>query len=183
MTPQVNPQKELTRKRKEMLSLFADPRFSRQAWQSVGRAIAMRPASPPVVQYDKDGNMTYNSSIEKYGYDALANDVDRLTSDDPEPTQLEMILACQMIKARTDTAAATFIRDTLGAKPVDESKIEQRNVNSYETLTDEELELLQKHREMQHIRESAISSETIDSPAPPSPSASGANTLIVTSEK
>lgn len=161
MTPQQKQQAELTRKRKEMMSLFADPRFARQAWQSVGRAIAMRPASPPIAIYDKDGNPTYNSEIERYGYDSLMSDLDRLTSDDQRPTQLEMILACQMIKARTDTAAATFIRDTLGAKPVDESKIEQRNINNYETLTDEELEMLQQHREMQRIKESAIESSSV----------------------
>ena len=169
MTPQKNQQKELARKRKEMLSLFADPRFARQAWQSVGRAIAMRPATPPITTYDKDGNPTFNSEIERYGYDSLTRDVDKLLSDDPGPTQIEMILACQMIKARTDTAAATFIRDTLGAKPVDESKIEQRNINSYETLTDEELELLQQHREMERIRKSAVSSE--EAPASPLPPA------------
>ena len=89
-----------------------------------------------------------------------------------------MILACQMIKARTDTAAATFIRDTLGAKPVDESKIEQRNINTYETLTDEELELLQQHRELERIKKSAVSSE--ESPAPPSPPA---NITLANSEE
>lgn len=176
MTPQINRQKELERKRKEIYSLFADPRFARQAWQSVASAIAMRPATPPLTQYDKDGNPTYNSEIERYGYDSLMRDVDKLTSDDPGPTQIEMIIACQMIKARTDTSAAVFIRDTLGAKPVDESKIEQRNVNQYETLTDEELELLQKHREMQRIREAAVPDEQ-------SPSVSGANTTIAVSEE
>jgi hypothetical protein len=179
MTPvQKKQQAELARKRKEMLSLFADPRFARQAWQSVGRAIAMRPATPPVTTYDKDGNPTYNSEIERYGYDSLTEDVDKLLSDDPGPTQIEMILACQMIKARTDTAAATFIRDTLGAKPVDESKIEQRNINTYETLTDEELELLQQHRELERIKKSAVSSE--ESPAPPSPPA---NITLANSEE
>ena len=57
-----------------------------------------------------------------------------------------MILHCQMIKARTDTAAATFIRDTLGAKPVDESQIDANVNNPYENLTDEELEMLANFR-------------------------------------
>lgn len=161
-------QNELIRKRKEMMNVFADPRFARQAWQSIGRAIAARPATPPIAVYDKDGNPTYNSEVERYGYDMLMKDVDILTSGDSAPTQIEMILACQMIKARTDTAAATFIRDTLGAKPVDESKIDQRVVNTYETLTDEELELLRQHRALTEIKEAAcdMSSEAQQPPAP-----------------
>lgn len=157
MTPEINRQKELERKRKEIYGLFADPRFARRAWQSVASAIAMRPATPPLIQYDEEGNPTYKSEIERYGYDSLVKDVDKLTSDDPGPTQLEMIIACQMIKARTDTSAAVFIRDTLGAKPVDESKIEQHNINQYETLTDEELEILRRHREMREIHEQVTS--------------------------
>ena len=58
-----------------------------------------------------------------------------------------MILACQMVKARFDTQAAIFVRDTLGAKPVDESKMDATlSANQYEQLSDEELELLAAHR-------------------------------------
>jgi hypothetical protein len=52
-----------------------------------------------------------------------------------------------MVKARTDTSAAVFIRDTLGAKPVDETKVDAQLSNPYEQLTDEELEVLQAMRE------------------------------------
>ena len=52
-----------------------------------------------------------------------------------------------MVKARFDTQAAIFVRDTLGAKPVDESKMDATlSANQYEQLTDEELELLAAHR-------------------------------------
>ena len=57
-----------------------------------------------------------------------------------------MILQCQIVKARCDTSAATFVRDTLGAKPVDESKIDASVTNPYESLSDEELEALAKMR-------------------------------------
>lgn len=134
------------RQLREMNNLFGDPKFARQVWKAVGNAIAARPATKPVAIYDKDGNETPNSQIESYAYRQLANDVERLATSNPEPTMLEMILMSQMIKARTDTAAATFIRDTLGAKPVDESKIEQTNNNPYETLTDEELQLIHDMR-------------------------------------
>ena len=135
------------REMKEMQNLFADPKFSRQAWKAVGLSIAMQPATKPAIIVDKDGNETTNSKIEQYSYNKLQQDIQQLGKENREPTELEMILACQMVKARTDTAAATFIRDTLGAKPVDESKVDAQLSNPYEQLTDEELEMLQRERE------------------------------------
>ena len=137
------------REYKEMLNLFADPKFARQAWKAVGTAIALQPAAEPIVQYDKDGNVVHNYNIEKYSYDNLAKDIQQLGKENRKPTELEMILHCQMIKARTDTAAATFIRDTLGARPVDESKIDANITNPYESLSDEELEMIAAYREQQ----------------------------------
>lgn len=134
------------RERKEMENLLKDPKMYRKVWQSIGRLIAQRPATvlPQIV--DKDGNETLPSMISSYGYTALRKDISSLTRDDGEPTELEMILACQMIKARTDTQAATFVRDTLGAKPVDESKAEVVSTNLFEQLTDDELEALAVYR-------------------------------------
>lgn len=131
----------------EMKNLFSDPKFSRQAWKSVGIAIAMQPAVKPIQTFDKEGNETFNSQVETYSYNKLAKDIKSLQCEEREPTELEMILHCQMVKARTDTSAAVFIRDTLGAKPVDESKVDANLSNPYEQLTDEELEMLQAMRE------------------------------------
>lgn len=131
----------------EMKNLFSDPKFSRQAWKSVGIAIAMQPAVKPIQVLDKEGNETFNSQVESYSYNKLAKDIKSLQCEDREPTELEMILHCQMVKARTDTSAAVFIRDTLGAKPIDESKVDAQLSNPYEQLTDEELEALQAMRE------------------------------------
>lgn len=135
------------REQLEMLNVFGDPKYTRQAWKAVGSAILRNPATRPIRQYDKDGNETFASQIEDYSYNQLKNDLKRLGEQDREPTELEMILTCQIVKARYDTAAATFVRDTLGAKPVDESKVEANLSNQYEQLTDEELELLAAHRE------------------------------------
>lgn len=134
------------RETKEMKNLFADPKFSRQAWRSVGQAILQNPASKPIQAYDKEGNPTLNSEIESYSYAKLKKDIASLQTADREPTELEMILQCQIVKARCDTGAATFVRDTLGAKPVDESKIDASVTNPYESLSDEELEMLAKMR-------------------------------------
>ena len=137
----------------EMKNLFSDPKFVRQAWKALGTAIAMRPAAHPIASYDKEGTETLNYKIESYSYNKLAQDIKNIGKENREPTEIEMILHCQMIKARTDTSAALFIRDTLGAKPVDESKTDLQVNNPYESLSDEELELLAKHREIKQLEQ------------------------------
>ena len=138
------------RENKELQNCIKDPRYARQFWRSVGTAIANRPAVRTPTTLDKDGNETMQSIIENYSYNKLKQDIERMTHDkNTEPTEIEMIMQCQMVRARYDTAAATFIRDTMGAKPVDESKVAATVSNPYEDLSDEELELLAKHREEQ----------------------------------
>ena len=135
------------RKKLEAINLLDNPKYVRQMWRSVGNAIAQRPATEPVLVVDKDGNLVYDSMVEKYSYDALMDDIHLLADTErTAPTMLEMILACQMVHARHNPAAATFVRDTVGAKPVDESKIET-TVNQFEQLTDDELEALMAYRE------------------------------------
>ena len=143
------------RERKELESLLNDPKYVGKAWQSIGQLIANRPATILPTIVDKDGNETLSSMINSYTYSSLKRDLDVLNSDSKEPTELEMILASQMVKARYDTAAAVFVRDTIGAKPVDESKLESTNVNVFEGLTDEELDILAKHREAKREAEEA----------------------------
>lgn len=140
-----------TRNALEMANLFEDPKFARKAWRSVGAMIAQRPAAKIPLIVDKDGNQTFASQIEQYSYAKLSEDIKQICTDRSEPTELEMILQCQMIRARFDTTAATFVRDTIGAKPVDESKMDMQVNNPYEDLSDEELELLAKHREAKQL--------------------------------
>lgn len=140
------PNKDL-RELKETMNVFSDPRTQREAWRSLGVKLLNNPATKAPEQLDKDGNPTLASSIEQYTYRQLVNDIKRSEQPDREPTEIEMILACQMVKARFDTQAAIFVRDTLGAKPVDESKMDANlSANQYEQLSDEELELLAAHR-------------------------------------
>lgn len=135
---------------KEMANLFADPKYMRQAWQAVGHAILKNPAVRLPADYDKQGNETLRSMADNYCYSKLKSDIDAIARENGTPTrevtELEMILGCQIAKARWDTAAATFVRDTLGAKPVDETKVDQTITNDYATMTDEELELLAEFR-------------------------------------
>ena len=137
------------RELREMQNLFNDPKYIREVWRNVGNAILRNPATIPCKQYDKNGEETFESKLQSYTYNQLHGDLKAIGAvageQGREPTELEMILACQAVRARFDTSAAVFIRDTLGAKPVDESKVEQ-SVNVFESLTDEELELLALHR-------------------------------------
>lgn len=155
-------QNKKTRVRKEMQNLFSDPRFARKAWQAVGQAVLQRPAIQPQAFLDKDGNETLDSLVERYTYQQLAADVDA-AGNSYEPTVIEMIMACQARHAMHNTAAAAFIRDTSGGKPLDESKIDQTVVNTYEQLSDEELEALAAFR---------ASRSTSTSPEPTAPETS-----------
>ena len=154
------------RERKEMLTLFANPKTAREAWRNVGAAILQNPAKMRPVTLDKNGDPDVNSLIEAYSYNKLKKDIDTLADKDREPTELEMIIMCQAVKARTDTQAATFIRDIMGAKPVDESKIDASvSANQYEQLSDEELELLAAHRAQKAAQEQLDDQTESSSPA------------------
>ena len=138
---------KIDRERKEMMTLLGNPKTAREAWRNVGAAILQNPAKLRPETVDKYGNPDLNSLIEQYSYNKLKADIATLGNKDREPTELEMIMMCQMVKARTDTQAAIFVRDTLGAKPVDESRMDANlTSNPYEQMTDEELELLAEYR-------------------------------------
>ena len=141
------------RERKEFESHFGDPRYCRQAWQSIGQMILARPASKPIPTFDKNGEETYDSLVESYSYRQLQDDyhalqspLDEREAQDYTPTNLEMILMCQAVRARSSVQSATFVRVTVGAKPIDESK-QQVTVDDYSHLTDEELALLVAYRQ------------------------------------
>lgn len=150
------------RNKKEMENLFKDSKFARKAWKAVGAAIAASPCNRTIEPiYDKDGNIALPSLIEQYSYNKLRKDIDSLGGEDREPTELELILQCQMVRARYDTQAAVFIRDTLGAKPVDESKLDASVSNPFESLSDDELALLDEYRKSKALEESEDKGETV----------------------
>lgn len=154
---------EYKRREKEAKNVFGDPKYCRQAWASVGHAILQNPCTKPIPAYDKNGNDAFSYLLEKYSYNKLAEDIRMLGQENREPTELEMIMQCQIAKARFDTSAAVFVRDTLGAKPVDESKIDASVNNPYESLSDEELELIAKHRDEQENNNDSIRQDNAES--------------------
>lgn len=136
------------RVKKEMDNLFKDPKFCRQAWKAIGSAILASPCKQMPATYDKEGNETFNTSLDRMTYEQLSRDIASIdpTAEAREPTELEMIIKSQIVRARFDTQAAVFVRDTLGAKPVDESKVAAQVSNPYESLSDEELEMIAEAR-------------------------------------
>lgn len=134
----------------ETKNVFADPAYCREAWKSVGTAILLSPAIGCIGDID-----TREGAIEAYTYDKLTEELKSVgvsTSADGrqvvgrQPTELEMIFHCQAARARFDTSAAVFVRDTVGAKPVDESKVTVGR-SQYEEMSDDELEALLRYRQ------------------------------------
>lgn len=129
----------------EYAQIFKNPKQARSLWKNIGLAIAVRPAVKPIVEYDKDGQETFASQIQTYTYNKLMSDVDNLLFQDG-PTEMEMIMGCQAVLARTNPSAFAAFVDRTGGKPVDESKIDAQVSNPYEELTDEELALIAELR-------------------------------------
>lgn len=133
----------------ETRNVFADPAYCREAWKSVGQAILLSPAIGCIGDID-----TREGAIESYTYRKLTEelkDIGASTSGNGavtgrQPTELEMIFHCQAARARFDTSAAVFVRDTVGAKPVDESKVTVGR-SQYEEMSDDELEALLRYRQ------------------------------------
>ena len=121
----------------ETKNVFADPSYCREAWKSVGQAILLSPAIGCIGEID-----TREGAIESYTYRKLTEE---LKSVGRKPTELEMIFHCQAARARFDTSAAVFVRDTVGAKPIDESRV-QVSRSQYEEMSDDELEALLRYR-------------------------------------
>lgn len=133
----------------ETKNVFADPAYCREAWKSVGQAILLSPAIGCIGDID-----TREGAIESYTYRKLTEELKAVgasTSADGrpvvgrQPTELEMIFHCQAARARFDTSAAVFVRDTVGAKPIDESKVTVGR-SQYEEMSDDELEALLRYR-------------------------------------
>ena len=128
----------------ETKNVFADPAYCREAWKSVGQAILLSPAIGCIGDID-----TRDGAIEEYTYNKLCRELKEIDGKGKgrQPTELEMIFHCQAARARFDTSAAVFVRDTVGAKPIDESKVVVGR-SQYEEMSDDELEALLRYRNM-----------------------------------
>ena len=158
----------------ETRNVFADPAYCREAWKSVGTAILLSPAIGCIGDID-----TREGSIEAYTYRKLTEelkDIGASTSGNGavtgrQPTELEMIFHCQAARARFDTSAAVFVRDTVGAKPIDESKVTVGR-SQYEEMSDDELEALLRYRQSKTYEGTVDASSTEEHTADPEPNGS-----------
>ena len=162
----------------ETRNVFADPAYCREAWKSVGTAILLSPAIGCIGDIDtKDG------AIESYTYRKLTEELKSLGR---KPTELEMIFHCQAARARFDTSAAVFVRDTVGAKPIDESKVTVGR-SQYEEMSDDELEALLRYRQSRDggkvyegTVESAPTAHTADTHSTEEPNGNPSDTIADT---
>lgn len=143
--------KKQLREQREFETLFKNPKHARAMWAQNVFDRYSKPAFEPVIISDKDGNVLPQSQIEHSIWNQLkkeleAEGIERL------PTDGEMMEACQAYYARHNAASYTARRDSMGAKPVDESKQQHTMNNSLEEFSDEELLLIQKtiqeHRQL-----------------------------------
>lgn len=129
----------------EYKSLYTDKRYAEKAFKSIINDSLQASASPLPIMYDKNGNELPQSTLDQQAYHnvkqrLLAQGLER------EPQQAEMMIENAILRARFDNSTFnTMLERTMG-KVKDEIVV---SANEYETMTDEELELLAKHREEQ----------------------------------
>ena len=131
----------------EYKSTFTDKRYAEKAFKAIINASLQSDAGPLPTMYDKQGNELPQSTLDRQAYEnvkqrLLAQGIDR------EPQQAEMMIENAILRARFDNSTFnTMLERTMG-KVKDELVV---SANEYETMTDEELELLAAHREKQKL--------------------------------
>lgn len=131
----------------EYKSTFTDKRYAEKAFKSIINASLQASAGALPAMYDKQGNELPQSVLDRQAYEnvkqrLLAQGLDR------EPQQAEMMIENAILRARFDNSTFnTMLERTMG-KVKDELVV---SANEYETMTDEELELLAAHREQQKL--------------------------------
>lgn len=154
---------KILRDRREFETLFRNPKHARQMWSQTVIDRYTKPAMKPIAISDKDGQLTPTSQIELAVWEHLkaeieASGVDRL------PTEGEMMEACQAYYSRHNSASYVARRDSMGAKPIDETKQTITMHNPLEDLTDEELLAMQNAldecRQKEMLKEAEVEATT-----------------------
>lgn len=144
------------REQREFETMFKNPKHARSMWAQTVIDRYAKPALPPVQVCDKDGNLTPASQIELAVWNHLKRELEMMGSD-RLPTEGEMMEACQQYYSRHNAASYTARRDSMGAKPIDETKQQVSVNNPLEDMTDEELLVMQQaleaHREKKLLEE------------------------------
>jgi hypothetical protein len=138
---------ELTNKQmrdqREFETLFKNPKHARAMWSQAVLDRYTKTAMPPVLLTDKDGELLPQCRVELAVWEHLKKEIEDSGST-RYPTEGEMMEACQQYYARHSAASYVARRDSMGAKPVDETKQNIAMNNPLENFSDEELEIMQK---------------------------------------
>lgn len=141
------------RDRREFENLFSNPKSARAQWQKNVYTAYCRPVTGPTLIYNDKGMLTEESQVESIVYSNL---VSRMKAEGVSryPTEAEFMEACQQYYSRHNATAYAARRDSMGAKPVDETKQQITMTNPLENLTNEELLAMQQALEELHAKDS-----------------------------
>ena len=131
------------REQREFETMYKNPKHARAMWSKTVIDRYARPALEPILIHDKDDNLLPTSQIELSVWRHLKQELEA-SGLDRLPTEGEMMEACQQYYARHNAAAYVARRDSMGAKPVDETKQSLSVNNPLEQYSDEELLVMQK---------------------------------------
>lgn len=131
------------REQREFETLFKNPKHARSMWAQNVIDRYCKPALRPISITDKDGNLTPTSQVELAVWNHLKSELEEMGLD-RLPTEGEMMEACQQYYARHNASSYTARRDSMGAKPIDETKQQVSVNNPLEDLSDDELLVMQQ---------------------------------------
>ena len=151
------------REQREFETLFKNPKHARAMWAQTVIDRYARPALEPILITDKDGNLTAASQIELAVWKHLKAELEEMGLD-RLPTEGEMMEACQQYYSRHNASSYTARRDSMGAKPIDETKQQVQVTNPLENLSDEELLVMQKALENHRAKAQAQLTESTEKP-------------------
>lgn len=154
------------REQREFETLFKNPKHARAMWaQNVIDRYA-KSALEPILLYDRDGNLLPTSQIEQVVWRHLKDELKSM-GNDRLPSEGEMMEACQQYYSRHNAASYVARRDSMGAKPVDETKQNVSVYNPLENLSDDELLVMQnaleEHRSKQEVLKNEQKQIPVDS--------------------
>ena len=135
-----------TREELEFKALFGDQRYAKKAWRDlIAQSLTGNAATLPSQIDQKTGEPTLNSLIDKMAYENVKA---RLVAEGKsrEPMQAEVIVECNIIRARFNDTPFNTLLDRTAGKVKEEISLSD---NPYEDLTDEELEALRAFRDSQ----------------------------------
>lgn len=142
----------MTKKQREELeykSLFEDERYAKKAWKEfIGKALQSSAAPLPTF-IDKNGNVAPQSELDLMAYNNVKK---RLQAQglSREPMQAEMMVENAVLRSRFDTNTLNMLLERTAGKVKEELAV---NTNQYESLSDEELQMLAAYREQKELEQ------------------------------